>query len=80
MAFSSSTQSDTFPFGNKIGCLFKGTAGASGNEITVNFLVDYVLGGPEDAAFTQTSAGVVTVTGLTNTKKETLLLVGSSYL
>ncbi len=80
MAFTSTTQSQTYTIGDKFAIDFQGTAGASGNTISnVNFIVDTVLGGPEDTAFSQ-SGGTVTVTGLTNTKAETLLLRGRTTL
>ena len=81
MAFSVVTQSDTYPIGNKFAVDFLGTAGAASNAITVNFIVDAngLLGGPGNTSFTQ-SAGVVTVSGLTNTQVYTLQLRGATTL
>ena len=77
--FTAVTQSETFPMGPRFAALFKGTAGNGGNDITVNFVVDNIIGLQPTATFTQ-AAAVVTVSGLTDTQTQSFLLLGKTTL
>lgn len=79
MAFTSTSQSDTFTMGPYFAVLFTGTAGASGNTITLNFTATNIIGLEPTATFSQSGA-TVTVSGLTNTQTQSFLLLGSVTL
>lgn len=79
MAFSSTTQRDNERYGNdRLAVLFKGTAGASGNTITLplGLVVEFVIGLPNGAAWSQ-SSNTLTITGLTNGNVYNFNIVGT---
>lgn len=79
MAFTSTTQVDNLrAFGVYYCTLFRGTAGAADNVITVDFGVDFIFGAP-NVTFSQ-SARTVTVSGLVDTEVANLILIGDRAL